>query len=85
MILKLYILGVCLCTVWFALMAMLIFERWSYDKQSEEDRDSIDSIMNVLIETNPDNPQRAYLIISLIITIFWPIMIPYMMVKSRMK
>lgn len=83
MLLSIYIIGASICICWFALAAIVIFENWTYENQDEEGKDSIDDMRKVLLEISPDYPQRAFLFFSIFITVFWPIMVPYIYYKSK--
>jgi hypothetical protein len=46
---------------------------------------SIEELHDVLEEFNSDNPQKSFVIISFIASIFWPIFVPYMILKNILK
>lgn len=85
MILKIYLIGASLCLLWFFLAAILTFEKRIYDTTSEEGRRSIDHMHETLESISPDNHQFAYIIISFIVTMTWPISVPYLFIKIRFK
>jgi hypothetical protein len=85
MILKIYFIGATLCIVWFLFAAILTFERSVYDNQTEEGKKSIDYMIETLESISPENPQMAYMVISLIITIIWPVSVPYLWYKMKFK
>jgi len=82
---SIYSIGVFLCVLWFFLVAVITFEKMVYDTTSSEGKKSIESMQEVLRNIYPDNPQLAYIIISLLITITWPISIPYILIKINFK
>lgn len=82
-ILRVYFIGAAICLFWFMIMALMVFEKWFYENSSQEGKMSIESLINNLKDMNPDNPQKVYFILSLFVSLFWPIMIPYIIYKSK--
>jgi hypothetical protein len=83
MIFQLYVIGICLCLLWFLYAAFLIFDKSNYEKSFDEVKKSIDDMHSVLFNMYPNNPQLAYFLFSIFISMFWPIMIPYIIIISK--
>lgn len=82
MIVKIYFIGLTLTMIWFLWLAKSVFNEDEYEKNNVEGKKAIDELYDSLISQNPDNPQNAYAIYSLIACVFWPIVIPIIIYKS---
>ena len=82
---KIYFIGATLCLVWFLFAAIVTFEKSAYERSTEESKKAIDHMNKTLESISPDNPQMAYMVISLIITLVWPVSIPYILYKMKFK
>lgn len=85
MIFNIYVIGVVLCLLWFMLFAIVTFERSVYERSHEEAKKAIDHMHETLESINPESPQTAYFIVSIFITVTWPITIPYLYFKIKYK
>jgi hypothetical protein len=85
MIIKIYIAGIILCILWWSLLAFAVFENKVYDLSDDDGKKSIDELIEVLNGINSNNPQLAYVILTIIMTLLWPIMVPYMIYKWIFK
>lgn len=83
MFFSIYLIGASISICWFVFLAFVVFENWVYDLQNEEGKDSIENFRKFLTEMNPENPQKTFVFFSIFITLFWPVMIPYIFYKSR--
>lgn len=82
MIIKIYFIGFALTMLWFIWLARSVFNEEEYKKSSKENQEAIDDLHESLINHNPNNPQNAYVLFSMIACIFWPIVVPYMIYKA---
>jgi hypothetical protein len=85
MILKIYIIGLVIMLIWWGVLAYYTFNESMYNLTDESGKKSIEELHDVLEEFNPDNPQKSFVIISFIASIFWPIFVPYMILKNILK
>lgn len=85
MILNIYIIGLVCCLIWWGLLAFIVFEEKVYDLSDEGGKKSIEELKDVLNDFNYSNPQITYFILSLVASIFWPIVIPYVLFKAIFK
>ena len=82
---KVYLIGVIVCTLWFLFVALISFEKSIYDKSTESEKKHIDIMHETLKDINQNNPQIAFVIVSFIIILFWPITIPYVILQPKSK
>jgi len=85
MILKIYIIGLVIMLIWWGVLAYYTFNESMYNLTDESGKKSIEELHDVLEEFNSDNPQKSFVIISFIASIFWPIFVPYMILKNVLK
>ena len=85
MILKIYLIGATICLIWFMFAAIVTFEKSAYESSTEEGKKAIEYMHETLESISPNNPQMAYMVISLILTLLWPISIPYIWYKMKFK
>jgi glycosylphosphatidylinositol transamidase (GPIT) subunit GPI8 len=85
MILKIYIIGLSIMLIWWAVLAFLTFNENYYDSIDSDDKKSIEELHDLLNHFSSDNPQKAFVIISLIVCILWPIFLPYIIIKNIFK
>lgn len=81
MILKIYLIGLVVCIIWWTILAFAVFEEKVYQETDEKGKESIDELKEVLKEFKIRNIQFTYVILTLIATLLWPIMLPYILYK----
>lgn len=79
MIYKIYIIGLILMIIWWAILAIMVFERNIYDKLDKDSQNRIDDLRFTLEEFKNDNLQVTYFFISLFVSFLWPIVVPYIL------
>ena len=82
MILKIYLIGFITLIIWWGLLALLVFEKHIYDKMGVAGKKAADEINEVINLYAPNNPQLAYIAFSLIISILWPPILLYSLIKK---
>lgn len=85
MIFNIYVIGAILCLLWFLFAAILTFEKSVYDNSTEEGKSSINHMHETLESISPNNPQMAYVVISIMITLVWPVSIPFILYRMKFK
>lgn len=82
---KIYIIGLLISISWFFFAAVLTFEKKLYDSSSEEGKEAIDHMHKTLEDISPKNPQLVFFLISILVSLTWPVSVPYIMIRNRMK
>jgi threonine/homoserine/homoserine lactone efflux protein len=85
MILKIYILGLVIMLIWWVVLANYTFNESMYNSTDESGKESLEELQDLLNHFSLDNPQKAFVIISLIVCIIWPIFVPYIILKNILK
>ena len=85
MILKIYILGLVIMLIWWVVLANYTFNESMYNSTDESGKESLEELHDLLNHFSLDNPQKAFVIISLIVCIIWPIFVPYIILKNILK
>jgi len=81
MLLKIYVIGIVIMLIWWGLISLLIFEESFYNKLDNETKQSLDELYEVLENFNSKNLQLIYFILSMVASILWPLVLPYMLFK----
>lgn len=82
MILNIYLIGIVICVLWWALLAFAVFEDRVYNETDENGQNAINELREVLSEFKIKNIQVTYIILTLIASVLWPIMLPYIIYKK---
>ena len=71
--------------IWCAVLAYFTFNERYYNMTDGDDKKSIDELHNILDEFNSEDPQKAFVFISFVVCILWPIFLPYIIIKNIFK
>lgn len=66
---------------WWILLAFMVFEERVYEISDDSGKQSIDELKDVLKQFSSLNPQLVYVLMSMVVSVFWFIFIPILVIR----